>query len=455
MKKLNDSIKKIVESPNGKAKESVLSSQGVEWEDVKQEKFHVFNTPLKDVLAFIFDESITTNIAKKKVENTIDNVEAEKMFDTLYEFMGYLSTCTGKNEQLEKVCKHIKYYNNIFSSDFNFLHHLAIKKITGVTITHFNKVFSDTPLLKFQVQQAHKYKDTKNGSVVYNTKEMEGKEIIITNKIDGERCEAFVEENNGEVVVTLKSRNGKVMLGYTEITEQLKKLPKGLIYEGEIQAIPVTGKENSQELFKMTTSITRSKGEKTGVQFIVYDLIPISHFNKGEYPLPTYRRKEILKKFVESHKSSHVVYCEPLYEGIFSHDIVDEITKKNVDNGEEGTMVQLRDGAYKNKRHNGLLKVKLFPNADVRVVGVYEGKEGKNIGRLGGLIVDFKGFDVRVGTGFNDHQREKYFNEPKTIVGKIVSIDYFEEFTNDEGEIDLRFASFKGERDDKKSPSYY
>jgi len=67
--------------------------------------------------------------------------------------------------------------------------------------------------------------------------------------------------------------------------------------------------------------------------------------------------------------------------------------------GEEGIVIYDPDSEYE----DGRIWWRLVPikSADCHVIGFYEGK-GKHAGSLGGIIVDYKGHEVRVGTGFSE-----------------------------------------------------
>jgi DNA ligase-1 len=50
---------------------------------------------------------------------------------------------------------------------------------------------------------------------------------------------------------------------------------------------------------------------------------------------------------------------------------------------------------------------------------------------------------VRVGSGFAIDQRQEFYKYPKKILGKIITVQYFEESKNQDGGISLRFPTFK------------
>ena len=112
-----------------------------------------------------------------------------------------------------------------------------------------------------------------------------------------------------------------------------------------------------------------------------------------------------------------------------------------------------KDTKWKNKRNNGILKVKSFKHADILCTGVVEG-DGKYKGTLGLIECDYKGYKLGVGSGFTDEQREYYWNHPQKIIGKIVQIKYKCETKNKQGGISVQFPIFEIIRDDKSEASY-
>jgi DNA ligase-1 len=50
---------------------------------------------------------------------------------------------------------------------------------------------------------------------------------------------------------------------------------------------------------------------------------------------------------------------------------------------------------------------------------------------------------VRVGSGFTIEQRQDFHKNPNKILGKIITVQYFQESQNQDGGISLRFPTFK------------
>ena len=62
-----------------------------------------------------------------------------------------------------------------------------------------------------------------------------------------------------------------------------------------------------------------------------------------------------------------------------------------------------------------------------------------------------KGDPVDVGSGFSLEQRRRFYKNPNEILGKTITVNYFEETVNQHGKNSLRFPVIKtiyeGERD--------
>ena len=121
----------------------------------------------------------------------------------------------------------------------------------------------------------------------------------------------------------------------------------------------------------------------------------------------------------------------------------------------EGLMLRDAGAPYQYKRTDKLLKIKQWQDIECKVVGVKAGI-GKHLGRLGALIVDYKGYVVAVGSGFNDQEREILWRELKEggrlydslVNGELyIKVKYFEESRDADGNISLRFPTYLCFRD--------
>jgi DNA ligase-1 len=119
-------------------------------------------------------------------------------------------------------------------------------------------------------------------------------------------------------------------------------------------------------------------------------------------------------------------------------------------------MINLTNAEYMFKRTTALLKVKKMNTLDLEIVGYEEGS-GRLAGTLGAIHVRYKdGNIVKVGSGFSDRLRAELWRARGDFLGQICEIQYFEETTNADGGISLRFPVFKDFRDpwDKTTPDF-
>lgn len=212
----------------------------------------------------------------------------------------------------------------------------------------------------------------------------------------------------------------------------------------------------TKDLFRATSRILRSEtADKSNIQYNVFDALPTKEFEDGKSENTFDDRKRFLTMafsdfdYNEPQSIDHIHLVKDLYVGS-DISIIKKLQHEFVEpNGWEGLMLNLNNEYYVTKRTSGLLKIKEFFDADVLVKDVFEGT-GKLKGTLGGIIIDYKGYEIKVGTGFTEVDREYYWKHPKEIIGAIVEISYFEEtYNQNNDDISLRFGTFVTVREDK------
>jgi DNA ligase-1 len=74
---------------------------------------------------------------------------------------------------------------------------------------------------------------------------------------------------------------------------------------------------------------------------------------------------------------------------------------------------------------------------------------------MGSIVVDFKGNEVGVGTGFTDEQRRAMWEQRDSLPGTLAEVKYKEISANKKtGAESLQFPVFVQLRDDKSEVSY-
>jgi DNA ligase-1 len=97
------------------------------------------------------------------------------------------------------------------------------------------------------------------------------------------------------------------------------------------------------------------------------------------------------------------------------------------------------------------LKVKKFFDdeyvvKDIEIAEMTTSEPGKGNVKFTGvksLIIEHKGNLVNVGSGLSREQRIEWMKKPSKIIGKTITVKYFEETKNKAGEYSLRFPTLK------------
>lgn len=170
-----------------------------------------------------------------------------------------------------------------------------------------------------------------------------------------------------------------------------------------------------------------------------------------------YNPKDEMKRIgaMNGHSKSQKVICYEHSEKVYENALqCKNSLNEEYDYGLEENSIR-NNCRYKQAFHKKLhfFYYDKMSSCDIRCTGVEEGS-GRNKGTLGALVCDYKGFEVRVGSGFTDYQRDYYWNHRDEIVGKIVQIKYKGETKNKQSGLSVQFPIFEIIRNDKTEPSY-
>lgn len=396
------------------------------------------NDEFKSIMQFVFDSFTITGISNKKLnKNVITN--STKHLDSIFEVMNYIKTHnTGTDEDIANIQYFLNKQNNVYKE---FYKSIITKSLTvGCDAKTFNKAYGDNFIKTFNVMLANKFWEHEN--------KIENSPFIVTQKLDGNRCIVFNYTDH----VQAFTRQGQVYEGLYDIEHEMKFMPKGFVYDGELIAENQEGLD-SKDLYRKTTSIARKDGFKRGVIFHVFDMLPIEDFEKGLSEYLCKDRKTLLHKSCEALGLHWIAEVPMLYYGT-DKDKVISLLNWMTDRKLEGVMVNIADAPYSCKRTSDILKVKKMQSADLAITGFEEG-EGRLKGTLGRMNVNYKGQKVGVGSGFSDSDRQWIWDNKNNLVGKIAEVQYFEESENAKtNEVSLRFPVFKCFRTEKDEESY-
>jgi len=256
-------------------------------------------------------------------------------------------------------------------------------------------------------------------------------------KFDGVRCMARILDD-GEDTVSLTTRKNKAFPHLNTIRDEIKKrflrkaktvgepFPYNLILDGELYADEADiGATSPAERFQILTGLCRRVTLKPGDDDLMDKLVYKVY--------DCYNMEDPDMDFVERHKLltstlmglAHVKVVENVE--IASDDDVKPLHDQFVQEGYEGLMVRNKKGAYAlDKRSNNLLKYKDFQDAEYKIVGFEQG-----VGRSAGLVIwiceDPKtGKRFKVKPDGNNAQRQEWFDNGDSYIGKEITVRYFE-----------------------------
>jgi DNA ligase-1 len=177
----------------------------------------------------------------------------------------------------------------------------------------------------------------------------------------------------------------------------------------------------------------------------LFDYLPIKEWDEMKPKMSCETRYEkLLDKLTDNNVNLEIVQPVERFSIETDYDEIKSMHDDFVAEGFEGAMIKYLDAPYKFGRGYEIMKLKAFHDVDLTIDSLEEGT-GKHLGKLGSIVVTFKGVEVRVGSGFSDELREKIWYKPDDFIGRIVEVRY-QEVTPDGS---LRFPTFVCFRNDR------
>lgn len=205
-------------------------------------------------------------------------------------------------------------------------------------------------------------------------------------------------------------------------------------FDGEL----IVGEPTDEMCYRKTMSGVMSEDGEPDVTFWVFDHLEVLH-ERYYHRMPTTKkfnlkgRVKVLKQVI-----IHTLSQLQRYEA------------ECLEKGYEGVIIRDPDAPYKQGRstvnEGYLLKVKTFLDDEAVIVGFEErmhngneatvsetgrtkrsSRKANKVGRgdLGALLVEWKGFEFSIGTGFTDAEREHIWDNREKFHGKRVKFKYF------------------------------
>lgn len=396
-------------------------------------KSNASNETFKKILVYAYND-MQYGVKKTTIDKMEFNPDADYLWNNIWSMFEDLAKSNINNDLVLKISNTIGYFSNENVRDL--LIRVLLKDLRcNINAKSINKAIPNL-IPQHQIMLASKFEGKLKGKVSMSL------------KMDGIRNSVLIENNSIKHI----SRQGKVVENLNEINQALKEFNlNGYMLDGELIRKNIDNL-SSDDNFRLTTKIVNSKSNnKRGLEFVVFDIVPIEDYYIGKSVIPYKERLELMEELIgEGNEFVRLVKKFGITDNV--EEIYNQLEKVVADN-QEGLILNTLNGVYGfGKRSKEILKVKKMQTCDIRCLRVEEG-EGKYQGKLGKIICDYKGYELGVGSGFLDSDREFYWNNPNEIVGHIVEVQYFEESKNEKGELSLRFPIFKWVRD-KDEESY-
>lgn len=399
----------------------------------------------KQLLSYTYDTiryqyGVTSSNIKSLWDQLKDDLDEIPLYDTLEHLLTALSNKVLTGHNAIKACiafiiANIKYMDLILDViDRN------IKARIGVAV--INKVFPGC-ISEFSVALANSLSDyDPNRTKIDFTKD----EYIVERKLDGVRTIAIIDKDGN---ITFKSRNGKVYNTLGVIEDQLKSLKlHNVVLDGECCLLNSDGTDDFQGMMK---EIRRKDHTIQNAAYRCFDIIPLDKFYAKADDTRYSFRYNCLQS-VLGKNLPNVGYVDAWV--VKSWKDVDQLQKMAIQNNWEGLMLR-KNTAYKGDRSNDLLKIKQFSEHEYVVNDIEIGPfrvinydaNGKayevteNI--VTTIFITHEGNKVGVGSGMSIDMRRLWTKNPSLILGKTITVKYFEETIDKNGNKSLRFPTLK------------
>lgn len=337
--------------------------------------------------------------------------------------------------------------------DKDILAAILRKKLTiGLSKTTFEKITgTSTQTTNFAVTLACHLEDVKNVNPIDGT-------WYASRKCDGIRTVAKITKNNSKTTVEFISRQSKPINTLDNVKPALqwlvRDLDDGVYYaDGEGCIVDGNGDEDFQSILK---EIRRKDWTIANPCYQLFDFVTEDEFlGKTKSKNFDARYAEMLQ-MIEGNTFPTI---KVLNQEVLNSQADFDRWEKSVSAGNwEGFMLR-KNEEFKTGRIKTLLKVKKFLDAeyivkDVDIAEMTTAEPGLgNVKYVGvkSLIIEHKGFKVNVGSGLTKEQRKEWHADPSKIIGKTVTVKYFETTVAQDGTESLRFPVLKAVYEDGRT----
>lgn len=255
-------------------------------------------------------------------------------------------------------------------------------------------------------------------------------EYIMMPKYDG--CLAIVVADDTGHVLT---RTGEPINSIPHVLAQARKLLPGYVIFGEAYKFDTP--------FKDISGAFRRHAPQDDLIVVAFDAVPVADWRAGKCD-ESYKAR--LARLREAWHASPVpaIIVAPASDAGASQGFANALVANG---GYDGAILRRADAPWTTgaSKNGEAIKVKPVKSLDLRAVDWFVGK-GKYQGLAGGIVVEYRGVQTQVGTGFSDAERETIASQGTR--NQIAEVEFMELTADGK----LREPRFKGWRYDKTEP---
>jgi len=394
------------------------------------------DTEVIKALNYTYNSFKKYNVTSENCIKRSDLVASTNKYETIFDLLDALDNRTITGHEAISAVNAFVQSNEQYSE---LIYNIIDRNLkTRSTISMINKVIPNS-IPEFDVALANSYDEKSKKKVKFT----DG--WFVSRKLDGVRCIAIVKANGD---VNFYSRAGNEFETLGVLKEELSQLKIDVIFDGEICMMDENGNEDFQGIIK---EIKRKNHTIRRPKFMIFDMLTYEEFEN----------KTSIRTFAERNETL-INFFAPILGPAFSCiTILDQTLVTNDEdlqsyielaakNKWEGLMIR-KNSTYQGKRSDDILKIKKMHDAEYEVLSIkfdvqrviVEGKEVEEM-MLRNVFIEHKGNLVQVGSGFSQEQRRYFYKYPNELIGKTITVAYFEETTNQNGENSLRFPIMKG-----------
>lgn len=411
-------------------------------EDILKEFIEGADPSCKTILDFILDKHIKFGITSALFEDIMPDDEQRSFDDN--QIIDIFTTISSKNASAKDMKQMlIDLYKGVSPGAREIIKCIVDKDFRcGVNASKYNSIVNkDKELLG--VALANKYSDKAN--------KVDFKKDVwyVSRKLDGCRLNIIKQGDN---VQTL-SRQGNEFTTLDKLKECIQQIPGDFVLDGEV----ITSSGLNQDNFKeIVSQVKRKDYTIPDPVMMVFDIYsPDVAYGRSDSKIFSQRYEELKKFFADNKNILGDKFVMVEQKKVESEDMLNDEYARAKDSKWEGLMIR-KDVKFEGKRTDNLLKIKGFEDGEYKIIGYelgdfrYKSETLHNV--LASVTIDYKGNEVKVGSGWSLEERKALAKNPEVLIGRTLKIKYFEETKNAKGGVSLRFPTkvflYDGERFD-------